>query len=148
MICWWSWGAASDQCAENGKTQRGTDACAEDPDQRAAIRRYAYLGGGRWSSDFTLVARGLRNSPALVRHASGTLLQAENSLDRPTPDAPFEEMNIVFPGAPLRLALLLRNEQASTRLDWYPGDGLPFCGTCQTRIAVAAARRILEHALL
>lgn len=95
-------GAPSDQCADDaGKPVKGPNGrCSqsEGADATAAIRRYAYLGQGRWASDYTVVARGLRNSVALVRHPSGTLLQAENSYDFPTPAAPYEELNLIQPG--------------------------------------------------
>src|SRR3569623_1356815 len=95
-------GAPSDQCADDkGKPVKGpTGRCAqsEGSEATAAIRRYAYLGQGRWASDYTVLARGLRNSVALVRHASGTLLQAENSYDFPTPASPYEELNVIEPG--------------------------------------------------
>lgn len=95
-------GAPSDQCADDkGKPVKGpTGRCAqsEGAEATAAIRRYAYLGQGRWASDYTVLARGLRNSVALVRHASGTLLQAENSYDFPTPASPYEELNVIEPG--------------------------------------------------
>ena len=65
----------------------------------AGIRRYAYLGDGKWSSNFTVMARGLRNSVAMVRHSSGTLLQGENSEDFKPADTPFEELNVLRQGA-------------------------------------------------
>jgi glucose/arabinose dehydrogenase len=94
-------GAPSDQCADDkGKALTAANGrCAQtEAVDVAVIRRYAYLGEGRWSADHTIVARGLRNSVALVRHSSGTLLQAENSYDFPTPEAPYEEINLIEPG--------------------------------------------------
>ncbi|MEI9886835.1 MAG: PQQ-dependent sugar dehydrogenase [Rhizomicrobium sp.] len=93
-------GAPSDQCATHGKPN-GTTACVESEgdEKTAGVRRYAYLGGGRWNPHFTMFARGLRNSLGLVRHASGTLLQAENSIDYPPADSPFEELNVLRDGA-------------------------------------------------
>jgi glucose/arabinose dehydrogenase len=93
-------GAPSDQCDKNGKPD-GTDFCSESEgaDKTAGIRRYAYLGDAKWSAEFTMLARGLRNSLALARHRSGTLLQAENSMDFPNGDSPFEKLNVLKNGA-------------------------------------------------
>lgn len=90
-------GAATDQCA-NTKKLPG-DTCAEDS-VRGVIRRYAYLGEGRWSHEFLVLAAGLRNSMVLLSHESGTLLQVENSYDfAPKSDRPYEEINVLRPGA-------------------------------------------------
>jgi glucose/arabinose dehydrogenase len=99
-------GAPSDQClagppsAKDSKPD-GDKFCAQsEGDYKAAgIRRYAYLGDGKWSADFTMMAQGLRNSVAMVRHSSGTLLQAENSVDFAPADTPFEELNVLRQGA-------------------------------------------------
>jgi glucose/arabinose dehydrogenase len=93
-------GAPSDQCIKDGKPD-GTAFCAQsEGDYKAAgVRRYAYRGGGKWSSSFTMMAQGLRNSVTMVRHKSGTLLQAENSMDFPPADTPFEELNVLRRGA-------------------------------------------------
>jgi glucose/arabinose dehydrogenase len=86
-------GAATDQCA-NARKSRG-DTCAED-NIRGVVRRYAYLGEGRWSREFVVLAAGLRNSMVLLSHESGTLLQVENSYDfAPELDRPFEEINVL-----------------------------------------------------
>ena len=93
-------GAPSDQCLKDGKPD-GTSFCAQsEGDYMAAgIRRYAYLRDGKWSPNFTVMARGLRNSVAMVRHSSGTLLQAENGEDFSPADSPFEELNVLRQGA-------------------------------------------------
>lgn len=93
-------GAPSDQCASHGQPN-GTRVCSESEgdEKTAGVRRYAYLGSGKWNPRFTMFARGLRNSLALVRHASGTLLQAENSIDFSPADSPFEELNVLRSGA-------------------------------------------------
>jgi glucose/arabinose dehydrogenase len=99
-------GAPSDQClvgppaSKDGKPD-GTTFCnqAEGEYKAAGIRRYKWLGDNKWSPDFTMMAQGLRNSVALVRHSSGTLLQAENSEDFPPADSPFEEFNVLKQGA-------------------------------------------------
>ena len=93
-------GAPSDRCLDaRGAPRRNAQGlCAEDDDQ-AMVRRYAYLGRGRWSADWTPWATGLRNSVALVRHASGAIYQAENSVDLSTPDRPFDEINRLSRGS-------------------------------------------------
>ena len=89
-------GAPTDQCLKDGKPDG--DNCSERDEGRAAVRRYAYQGDGKWSDNYTLFATGLRNSLALVRHRSGTILQAENNMDFPNADAPFEELNLLREG--------------------------------------------------
>lgn len=94
-------GAATDQCTDKAGAPLGTT-CPESAgdEARAVIRRYRYLGSGRWERRPTIVARGLRNSLVLVRHSSGTLLQGENSYDfAPTGDRPYDEINIIHAGA-------------------------------------------------
>lgn len=87
-------GAPSDRCLDGrGAPRRNAGGlCAED-DAQAMVRRYAYLGDGRWSADWTPWATGLRNSVAMARHASGAIYQAENSVDLTAPDRPFDEIN-------------------------------------------------------
>jgi glucose/arabinose dehydrogenase len=99
-------GAPSDQCLVGPPSSKdskpdGDKFCAQsEGDYMAAgIRRYAYLGDGKWSPSFTVMARGLRNSVAMARHSSGTLLQAENSVDFTPADTPFEELNVLRQGA-------------------------------------------------
>jgi glucose/arabinose dehydrogenase len=90
-------GAATDQCMSSASST--TAACEEDG-IRAVIRRYPYLGDGHWKAEPEILARGLRNSMVLVRHDSGTLLQAENSYDfAPKSGYPYDEINVVRPGA-------------------------------------------------
>ena len=93
-------GAPSDRCLDaRGAPRRGADgACAESGEQ-AMVRRYAYLGGGRWSGEWTAFATGLRNSVAMVRHRSGAIYQGENSVDLTTPERPFDEINRLVAGA-------------------------------------------------
>lgn len=88
-------GALTDQCATDAKA--GAAKCSETGS--AQIRRYAYLGNGKWSRDYTIFAQGLRNSMALALHPSGTILQAENSIDFSDPNSPFEELNVLKSGA-------------------------------------------------
>ena len=92
-------GAPTDRCLTGaGQPNRNAQGlCAEDDDQ-AMVRRYAYRGHGRWSGDWTVFASGLRNSVAMVRHASGALYQGENSVDLNTPERPFDEINRLIAG--------------------------------------------------
>lgn len=92
-------GAPSDQCTgAEARTDAGLCAQSEGAEDAASLRRYRYEGDGRWSSDYTVVARGLRNSLALAVHASGTVLQAENSYDFDSRWSPFEELNVIEAG--------------------------------------------------
>jgi glucose/arabinose dehydrogenase len=92
-------GAASDQCEPPKGAPPPAD-CSEISGSRprAAIWRFAYLGKGRWATEPTVVATGLRNSVALVRHASGAIYQGENSIDVDDPAFPYDEINHVRPG--------------------------------------------------
>ena len=95
-------GAPSDQCGTAGKPSKlpnGRCAESEGAELTAGVRRYAYQGGGKWSPTFSMFARGLRNSLALARHSSGTLVQAENSIDYAPEDRPYEELNQLVEGA-------------------------------------------------
>ncbi|NJC40779.1 glucose/arabinose dehydrogenase [Brevundimonas alba] len=87
-------GAPSDRCLDAAGAPRRTaqGQCVESAEQ-GMVRRYGYLGGGRWSREWTAYSTGLRNSVAMARHASGAVYQAENSVDLTTPDRPFDEIN-------------------------------------------------------
>ncbi len=93
-------GAPTDQCADAKGQPDGDRVCAESEgdEPMAGLRRYAYLGAGRWSDRYTIVARGLRNSMALARHGSGTLLQAENGMDFASAEEPYEAINEIVTG--------------------------------------------------
>lgn len=93
-------GAPTDQCLDKTGKRDGTDRCAESEgaEAKAVIRRYTYVGGGRWNQNFTILARGLRNSVALAVHPSGTILQGENSIDYSDRFSPFDEINLIKPG--------------------------------------------------
>lgn len=95
-------GAPSDQCLTPSGTAPGpTCPEVEGADPSASLRRYPFLGlkagKGRWSADYSILARGLRNSVALAAHPSGTILQGENSYDFAGPWSPFDEINQIVP---------------------------------------------------
>ncbi len=93
-------GAPTDDCAAKAdRTPDGTCAAVEGPAPQAVLRRYAYLGHGRWSPQFTTVARGLRNSVALSLTPDGRVLQGENSIDFKPLDQPYDEINLIKTGA-------------------------------------------------
>ena len=95
-------GAPSDQCSKAGKPNKlpnGRCAESEGAEPTAGVRRYKYLGQGRWSPDFKMWSKGLRNSLAMARHSSGTLLQAENSIDYSDEERPYEELNELLESA-------------------------------------------------
>ena len=87
-------GAPSDACLDaRGRPNRNASGqCAERAEQ-AMVRRYAYLGAGRWSADWTPFATGLRNSVAMAVHPSGSVWQAENSIDLNDAARPYDEIN-------------------------------------------------------
>lgn len=92
-------GAPSDQCLDaHGKPLGKTCPESEIGEQAASIRRYAPDGHGGWSREFTVYARGLRNSVALAVHRSGTVLQGENSYDFDDALHPFDEVNRIEAG--------------------------------------------------
>lgn len=93
-------GAPTDQCLKNGKPD-GTTFCAqsEGDTKTAVIRRYKWIDNNQWSPNFTVMAQGLRNSVAMVRHTSGTLLEADNGMDFPPANTPFETLNVLALGA-------------------------------------------------
>lgn len=87
-------GSRTDRCE---KTTAKND-CVSDGE--ASLRRYAYdRETDSWDAQYEILARGLRNSMALAVHPSGTILQAENSVDLRSADEPYEELNVIVPGA-------------------------------------------------
>ncbi|MBK6575817.1 MAG: PQQ-dependent sugar dehydrogenase [Sandaracinaceae bacterium] len=87
-------GSSTDRCLESLPAAR----CEDEADDLASLVRYAYLGAGRYATEPEVLARGLRNSVALVAHASGTLLQGENGADFQEADRPHEELNVIVAG--------------------------------------------------
>jgi glucose/arabinose dehydrogenase len=84
-------GSRSDRCENTAPS------CLDGSE--ASVRLYTYLPEqDRFNPAFTLLGRGLRNSMALAAHPSGTLLQAENSVDLRDADDPYEEVNVLQPG--------------------------------------------------
>lgn len=86
-----------------------TDRCEEDAGRRcrsvedenfASLWHLKKDARGNWRSE--VYARGLRNSAAMIRHESGTILQAENGhelksgVDKKI--GPYEEINEILPG--------------------------------------------------
>jgi len=120
-------GAPSDQCAgADARTASGGCVQSEGDDDAASLRRYRYEGAGRWSSDYTVFARGLRNSLALAVHPSGTVLQGENSYDFESRWSPFEELNIIEAGRHYGWPYCADTAQATPawrdRADWCRSD--------------------------
>lgn len=91
-------GAPSDQCKEDAR-EVFCSAVNKTLKTHAALRRYHYISEANlWHKDYEVLATGLRNSMALASHESGTLLQAENSIDLPGLHNPFEEINNIEEG--------------------------------------------------
>lgn len=91
-------GALSDQCLDSvDRASRKICVESDSGEQTASIRRYVLVSPGKWSQNYTVHARGLRNSVALAVHPSGTVIQAENSYDFETRWFPFEEVNVIEP---------------------------------------------------
>lgn len=85
-------GAFTDQCLPKPASGH----CAAGG---GALRRYGYdPARRRWNPQFTVEVRGLRNTLALAAHPSGSLLQAENSMDFASAAEPYEEINLIRPG--------------------------------------------------
>ncbi|MBK8188598.1 MAG: PQQ-dependent sugar dehydrogenase [Cellvibrio sp.] len=84
-------GSSSDKC-ENKQASCGNG-------EEASIRRYSFhKDTNQYSQDYSILAYGLRNSMALAVHSSGTIVQAENSIDLPDAEEPYEEFNIIQEG--------------------------------------------------
>jgi len=92
-------GAPSDQCLDaRGKPLGKLCPQSESGERAASIRRYPPDGHGGWSRDYTVYARGLRNSVALAVNHRGTVLQGENSYDFDDRWHPFDEVNRIEAG--------------------------------------------------
>jgi len=107
-------GAPTDQCLDKNQKREGNEcAASEQGEQAASLRRYAMTGPGTWSGQYTVHARGLRNSIALARHSSGTILQGENSYDFESRLSPYEELNVIEAGKHYGWPYCFDNNQAS-----------------------------------
>lgn len=92
-------GAPSDRClTPAGQPNRNSGGLCAEAGEQGMVRRYAYLGAGRWSADWTPFATGLRNSVAMAVHASGMVWQAENSVDLDDAALPYDEINRLVAG--------------------------------------------------
>ena len=94
-------GAPSDDCADGRSVQGGLPQCPEmeGAQPQAAVYRARFDAAGRLAQ-LKVFARGLRNSMALAVHASGTVLQAENSMDAGSTERfPADEVNRLEEGA-------------------------------------------------
>lgn len=81
-------GSKADNCKLDAKE------CTDG--SQAGLWRFKFLPqAAKWDATPEIIARGLRNSMVLAVHASGSLLQAENSLDFPSAQEPYEEINII-----------------------------------------------------
>lgn len=107
-------GSASDVCevGKGAKPPTGYPTpCpeAEGDAARGVIRTYDLSGPDHVGTNFTVLARGLRNSMAIAVHSSGTIVQGENSRDSINKhdvslsdqegEFPHEELNVIEPGA-------------------------------------------------
>lgn len=131
-------GAPSDQClGKNAKPANSTCYESEKGDMSASIRRYALSGRATWNKKYIVHARGLRNSIALVRHSSGTVLQGENSYDFEARLRPFEEINVIAAGKHYGWPYCFDNDRPS------PGwKGMPVAN-CQDRRRYSAPALLL-----
>lgn len=84
-------GSTSDRCKNNASD------CVQG--REAGLWQYNYQAANKaWDAHYTIIASGLRNSMALAVDKSGVVLQAENSMDLPTAEEPYEEINIIERG--------------------------------------------------
>ena len=97
-------GAYTDHCSDfKGKEcleadiKFGTAGSTDIREQGAVIRKYKFNGSlaKKWDSNYTIVARGLRNSMGLLFTPSGDLIQVENGRDFNESTRPFEELNVI-----------------------------------------------------
>jgi glucose/arabinose dehydrogenase len=81
-------GSTTDHCKNNNSD------CLDGSE--GGLWQYHYQAtSANWDQHRTVIASGLRNSMALAVDASGTILQAENSMDLPTAEEPYEEINLI-----------------------------------------------------
>lgn len=85
-------GSKTDNCG----LLKGKINCNEKND--VGLRLYRFKKNNTWDHNFSMYATGLRNSVALLVHASGTILQGENSSDIKDAAEPYEEINQIKQG--------------------------------------------------
>jgi glucose/arabinose dehydrogenase len=125
-------GALSDQCeGARDRTSGGSCLESESGEHAASLRRYAPIGPGEWSQDYTVYAKGLRNSVALAVHASGTVVQAENSYDLPARWSPFEELNVIEEGRHYGWPYCMDLDTPAPA--WRPGSAMDCKGAAHAR---------------
>lgn len=118
-------GAPSDQC-EDDKREVYCSEVNNSLKTHAAVRRYPYNPSmKRWSANYEVIATGLRNSMALASHSSGTLLQAENSIDLEALEQPFEEINRIDTGGFFGWPYCYDNDKVNRM---WPTHGRKICG--------------------
>lgn len=134
-------GAPSDQClGANGKRAGGSCAESDTGEMAASLRRYPLTGDAMWSRQYTVHARGLRNSVALVRHPAGAVLQAENSYDFEARLRPFEEVNLITANKHYGWPYCYDNDRPS------PGwEGLPIAACQDTQRYAAPVLLLPPH---
>ncbi len=91
--------APSDQCKKNVRADKSCGEIYQHESVNGSLRKYIYdQKKDTFSKKYEVIATGLRNSMALAQHSSGTLLQAENSMDFGGLHTPFEELNVIKKG--------------------------------------------------
>jgi glucose/arabinose dehydrogenase len=97
-------GAYTDHCSDfKGKEcleadiAFGTAGTTDVREHGAVIRKYKFNGslGKKWDSNYSIVARGLRNSMGLLFTSNGDLIQVENGRDFNESSRPLEELNVI-----------------------------------------------------
>ena len=115
-------GAPSDQCKVDA-SQVDCSSVNDTLNTQAAVRRYLYdKTMNQWSKQYEVLATGLRNSMALASHPSGTILQAENSIDLPELEQPYEEINRIDTGGNFGWPYCYGNDKINRFLanEWSP----------------------------
>lgn len=90
-----NFGAPSDQCLNDIES----NSCSAR-EQHAQVRLYPFQKNSQsWSANYSILAKGLRNSMAIAVHNSGTIMQADNGMDFDRVHLPFETLNEFKPGS-------------------------------------------------
>jgi len=127
-------GAPTDQCTKDDMPD-GTEFFArqsEGPEKAALVRRYAYQGGGKYSPDFTVMARSaqFRGDGAA---SLGHIAAGRERHGFPAGRQPFEELNVLHQGAHYAGPIVMEMQSAAPV--WAQGacHGLRRPCTHQTR---------------